>query len=171
MWSRIRRIFFRPAADPETGFPPGWTKTAMEVARASANPDLKELEWACAYERFHLRPWRFPRDGDVYEALEDIGVSFLTHWRAPFTGGGEGILRKGEQVRVLVYGNDPEPIRVYARPVNYTQLESELVSQKERNDSQYSGFTLSIPSKDLKFHFKLSSSDTLMSDQFGLPTA
>ncbi len=53
---------------------------------------------------------RFPRNGEVYEAIEDTPVRFLTHWRAPFTDGGEGVLPQGTRVRVVVFETDPEPI-------------------------------------------------------------
>lgn len=76
-------------------FPPDWTKTLADLVAESKQTRSvigpPETGWARAYERSLLRPWaRFPLDGDVYEALEDTPIKFLTHWRAPFTGGGEG---------------------------------------------------------------------------------
>jgi hypothetical protein len=81
-------------------FRPDWTKTlANLVAESNETRSVvgpPETAWARAYERPLLRPWaRSPLDGDVYEALEDTPIKFLTHWRAPFTGGGEGTLPEG----------------------------------------------------------------------------
>lgn len=88
-------------------FPPGWNKTLSvliaELTESRRPIGPPETEWARAYERSLLRPWaRFPVDGEVYETLEDTPIKFLTHWRAPFTDGGEGILPKGTQVRVKI---------------------------------------------------------------------
>jgi hypothetical protein len=141
-------------------FPPGWTKTIADLAaelKESRRPmGPPETEWARAYERSLLRPWaRFPLDGEVYEALEDTPVGFLTHWRAPFTGGGDGILPKGTRVRVKVFDWIREPISVYADPLDGPRIESLLVSEEDRNTAKYDGFSLSIPTADLNKLFRL----------------
>src|SRR5580704_10467501 len=102
-----------------------------------------------------LRPWaRSPLDGDVYEALEDTPIKFLTHWRAPFTGGGEGTLPKGTRVRVKVYDWIRAPISVSADPVDAPQIEGLLVSEDDRKNAKYGGFSLSIPTSDLNKLFR-----------------
>lgn len=45
-------------------------------------------------------------DGECFELAEDLTVSFTTQWRAPFTGGGEGVLPRGTRVRVA---HEPVP--------------------------------------------------------------
>jgi len=110
----------------------------MEQRRPIGPP---ETDWARAYERSLLRKWaRFPLDGDIYEALEDTLVKFLTHWAAPFTDGGSGILPKGTQIRVEVFS--PEPIGVYAQPIDREVIEDRLVKAGDRANEKYRGFSL-----------------------------
>ena len=113
-------------------FPVGWTKTLAELMaeckeqRRSIGPS--ETDWTRAYERSLLCKWvQFPMDGDIYEALDETPVNFLTHWAAPFTGGGSGILPKGTQVRVEVFSIEPEPIAVCAQPLEREAIEARLV--------------------------------------------
>jgi hypothetical protein len=141
-------------------FPLGWNKTISDLSgeiKKSPRPmGPPETEWARAYERSLLRPWaRFPLDGEVYEALEDTRVAFLTHWRAPFTGGGGGILPKGTQVRVKVFDWIREPITVYAEALEGQRVEQLLVSEDDRRSPKYGGFSLSIPTADLNRLFRL----------------
>lgn len=141
-------------------FPQGWSKTIADlfaeskVSRRSVGPP--ETEWARAYERSCLRPWaRFPLDGEVYEALEDTPIGFLTHWRAPFTGGSDGTLPKGTRVRANVVDWIREPISVYAQPLDVTRIEHLLVPEEDRKGAKYDGFSLSISTADLNRRFRL----------------
>lgn len=141
-------------------FPAGWHKTLTELlqeaqeARRPVGPP--ETEWARSYERSLLRPWaRFPLNGDTYEALEDTPVRYLTHWRAPFTDGGSGMLPKGTRVRVEVFDTMPEPIGVYAQPLDRDAIERLLVPETVRQTPKYGGFSLSISTADLNRRFRL----------------
>jgi hypothetical protein len=141
-------------------FPPGWNKTIRDLiaeSKESRRPvGSPEIGWARAYERSLLRPWvRFPLDGEVYEALEDTPIQFLTHWHAPFTGGGEGVLPKGTKVRVKVFESEREPISVYADPLDGPQIEQLLVSESDRTHDKYGGFSLSVPTAELNKLFRL----------------
>ena len=83
-------------------FPPGWNTTLADLfadSKESRSPiGPTETEWARSYERSLLRSWaRFPLDGDVYEAVEDTAVKFLTHWLAPFTDGAAALCRKAQE--------------------------------------------------------------------------
>lgn len=116
----------------------------------------EELEWARSYERDKLRTWaRFPKDGEEFEANSEVEVDYVTHWQAPFTGGGKGKLLKGTRVRVSVSERHPEPIGVYAQPVEYLRLENELVPAAERSAPKYGGFSLSISVAQLNRDFHL----------------
>ena len=107
-----------------------------------------------AYEREELRKWaRFPRDGEVYEALEAIRVEYTVMWDAPVTSGGAGVISKGTRLRVSVVAEDPEPISVHAEPLEYKRIERELVT--EVGSTKYSGFSLFVTTKDLNELYRL----------------
>lgn len=139
--------------------PEGWSKRLADLEATDHGDGClcitsEEFEWAREYERRLLRPWaRFPRDGEVYIATGDFCVSFLTHWMAPFTGGGQGILPSGTRVRVHV--SDAEPIGVYADAENASELELILVPDEDRLASKYGGYSLSILTEDLNRYFRL----------------
>ena len=86
---------------------------------------------------------------------EDTRIKFLTHWRAPFTGGGESTLPKGTQVRVKIPDWIREPIGVYADPIDVPRIERLLVSEDDRTNAKYGGFSLSISTADLNKQFRL----------------
>src|SRR5271154_2303601 len=130
-------------------FPVGWNKTLAELFKESQGTGSSvgppETEWARSYERSLLRPWaRFPLNGEIYEAIDDTPVRYLTHWSAPFTGGGDGTLPKGTKVQVQVNDFMPEPIGVYAQPLDRDVIERVLVPEAERKNPKYNGFSLSI---------------------------
>src|SRR5262245_15374932 len=127
-----------------------------KAARLGRPVPMSELNPAFEREKASLRAWaRFPRDGEVYEALRDIEVDFVTHWSAPFTGGGKGRLPAGTHVRVIVLSDDPEPIGVYAKAVNRPTLEQELVPAADRHAEKYAGFSLCIDTDSLNQDFRL----------------
>ena len=70
-------------------------------------------------------------------------VLYLTHWYAPFTGGGTGVLPAGT---VFVVEDDPRPTAtaVACKPENTSAIEALLVPEKERSDKKYGGFHLSM---------------------------
>jgi len=115
-----------------------------------------ELSWARAYERSLIpEEVRFPARGDLYEAVEDMTVTFLTAWKAPFTGSGEGVLQKGERIWVSDDPVDEKPLGVYALPVAYAALEARMVPQNERTKREYNGFYFFFNTLDLHQRFTL----------------
>jgi hypothetical protein len=140
-------------------FPSGWRKTIADLcaeSKESRRPiGPTEIEWARAYERSLLRPWaRFPVDGEIYETIEETPVSFLTHWQAPFTDGGDGVLPKGTKVRVRVPDFMPDPISVSADPLDRKRIETLLVPEAIRTAPKYGGFSLSISTADLNRKYR-----------------
>jgi hypothetical protein len=142
-------------------FPDGRHKTVADLS-VEVEQGLRtslgspEVDWALAYERSLLRPWvRFPLDGDIYEAVHDTPLSFMTQWRAPYTGGGSGMVPRGTRVRVTVLGSVPEPIQVYASPLEADVIERLLVPEADRRSATYNGFILSISTADLNKLFRL----------------
>ena len=143
-------------------FPPGWSKTISDLLAENRNVSGEEIEWARNFEREQLRSWaRFPRPGEVYELIGDAEISYLTHWGAPFTGGGKGMLRPGTRVRIAEGTGDAEPIGVHADPLEKSRIEAELVPEADRNSDDYAGFSLSISTSELNRLFRLVTSDAV----------
>ena len=135
--------------------PFGWTRTTHDLSPDRAW-SVDELRWAHDYERSLLREWaRFPKAGDVYVALQDIRVKYITHWRQPFSGSGSGTLRRGTRVRVDVFEFNPEPVSVHAEPLERLLVEKQLVDPRERTARGYNGFSLSIRTEELNRLFAL----------------
>ena len=115
-----------------------------------------EVDWARDYQRGLLPPeTRFPRKGDVYESLEDVELSYLTSWMAPFTGGGKATFPKGQRLVVPDAPPDPQPISVYADAVAYEAMEKLIVPLEDRTAEKYSGFYLSVSTSMLNTRFRL----------------
>ena len=94
----------------------------------------------------------FPKDAEVYETQEDIEVSYLTHHFAPYTGGGNLKLVKGE--RIIIYKpNSSKPKGVYCGALNYEKIE-QLIPGAERNGATYDGYSLYIDTTVINRSFK-----------------
>jgi hypothetical protein len=142
---------YRPERTPA---PAGWNKTIDDLMAEKRAVGAEEIEWAREYERSQLRPWaRFPRDGEVFEAEEDVEIGYLTHWAAPYTFGGQWTIRKGMRVRVAVPLPDEEPIGVYAAPLD-AGLETQIVPEADRTSRKYAGFSLFVKTDQLNKHFR-----------------
>lgn len=141
--------------------PSGWNKTISDLCdemnrgkRTSVGSP--EVDWARDYERSRIPVGiRFPRKGDIYEALEDMNVHYMTTWAAPFTGGGEGMLKKGDRIVVDREPVDARAISTYASAVDYDALEERIVPASDRSAPKYSGFYFSFKTVDLNRKFKL----------------
>jgi hypothetical protein len=134
--------------------PEGWCKTLADLS-AELNAGLRktlgspEVDWARDYERSLLpAATRFPCKGDVYEALEDFEVPYMTSWRAPFTGGGKALLKRGDQIEIPDSSVIPQPILVYARAVKYEEIEAQVVPASERKAESYTGFYFAVRTSD-----------------------
>lgn len=113
-----------------------------------------DLEWAREYE-ISLIPegYRFPKTGDVYESIADQEVEFMTAWAAPFTGGGQGTILKGE--RIWIPEEEEKCIGTYADPVDYSKLEQRMVVATGSTGDKYAGFYLFVKTVVLNEKFKL----------------
>ena len=136
--------------------PSGWSKTIEDLLAENRNISGEEIGWARTFEREQLKSWaRFPRPGEIYELTNDAEISYVTHWGAPFTGGGRGILRRGTRVRIGDGIGDPEPIGVYADALDQGRIEAELVPEADRKADSYGGYSLSIKTAELNRLFRL----------------
>jgi hypothetical protein len=144
--------------------PPGWNKTLSALDDELKRGERKlvgqpEITWAVDYEREQLPAGiRFPRKGDVYEVVVEMPVHFLTMWKAPFTGSGQGLLRRGDRLLVDHDPGEPNPIGVNLIAVDYAAIEQRLVSASDRAKPNYNGFY---------FHFKT----VVLNQQFRLVSA
>lgn len=150
----------RRAREPIPPAPPGWNKTVADLLAEATGSGIiyahPEMDWARDYERSLIPAgYRFPRKGDVYEALRDMPVKYMTDWRAPFTGGGEATLLGGEQVRVYCEPQGPEPLGAYVVPVDYEAAEARVVPLSDREHPKYAGFHLLFTTVELNQVFRL----------------
>ena len=138
-------------------YPPHWKVALTELLkRRDRRPSMEEIEWARAYEQDQLRAWaRFPRPGDIYEAVRDVQLAYVTHWRAPFTGGGECVFPAGARLAVLVPHETVEPVGVYASPLEYGRFEQVVVPEAERRSEKYEGYSLYAATAVLNRDFSL----------------
>ncbi len=89
----IKRLFGKKqearAVEPPKERPADWHWTIsdlMQEMKAGKREQIgqQELNWAKEYERSLIpEGTRFPAKGDVYEALHDQTVTFVTAWAAP----------------------------------------------------------------------------------------
>jgi hypothetical protein len=141
--------------------PPGWRKTLADLwdeLHAGTRETLgsPESDGARDYERSLLpADTRFPCEGDVYEAREDFEVPYMTSWRAPFTGGGKALLKRGDQIEIPDSSVIAQPILVYARAVKYKEIEARVVPANKRKSESYTGFYFAVRTFDLNTKFRL----------------
>ncbi|MEW5736501.1 MAG: hypothetical protein AB1921_16775 [Thermodesulfobacteriota bacterium] len=161
----FRKIFSRDRAgrleETKQERPADWNLTLealiaeMEAGKRKSIGN-SEMRWALDYEQSLLpQGIRFPQKGDLYESKKNQTIQFLTAWAAPFTGGGEAELRKGERIWVHSAPRGEKPLSTYALPVEYGKLESRMVPGLERKAPKYTGFYLSIKTTDLNENFEL----------------
>jgi len=141
--------------------PPGWNKTLDDLFAELAAGERDSIgspegDWARAYE-LSLLPsdTRYPCEGDVYEVKEDMAITYMTSWAAPFTGGGEARLRRGDRLRVTDVAVGEQPISAYLQAVDYDELEQRIVPRAEREARNYGGFYFSVRTRELNEEFCL----------------
>jgi hypothetical protein len=93
--------------------------------------------------------------GQRYRAKVDVRVTCMTSWAAPFTGGYERQLPRGETVTIAQ--DPPETATaVWADPENYRKLHSQMVPWRDRAQFWvYRGYSLCIRLKQLETDFDL----------------
>jgi hypothetical protein len=98
---------------------------------------------------------RFPKNGELYESISEIEVSYQIHFKAPFTGGGSGTLPKGVVVEVIFNPAMKDPIGVAAKPIEYEWVERILIPKDDLANSKYGGYSITISTQQLNEKFKL----------------
>ncbi|MGD0339981.1 MAG: hypothetical protein ABSB78_14465 [Bacteroidota bacterium] len=141
--------------------PPDWNlkiSDLVEEVKAGKRKFIgtTEIIWAREYERSLIPDGvRYPQKGDVYESLKDQTVHYLTAWAAPYTGGGDTTLLKGEQFWIKSEPLEKNPIGTYALPIEYKKLEERMVPGSDRDNSKYRGFYFAFTTVELNNNFKL----------------
>ena len=92
------------------------------------------------------------KGGEVFQAKNDVEITYLTHFMAPYTGGEKSKLLKGEKVLVSKPVN-PKPTGYYCYPLNAEEVERRIIPSSDKNNPAYNGFSLSIDGKSLKTEF------------------
>lgn len=100
------------------------------------------------------------KKGQKYRVDEDITITCMTSWRAPFTGGHDRILRANEE---FIIANSPrkDAGSLYADPVNYKKLHKKFVPWTDRiKFFLYRGYYLCIEIKKIEESCSLISRDS-----------
>jgi hypothetical protein len=93
------------------------------------------------------------REGQCFRALRDVEVAALTHWDAPFTGGGHGVLPAGSIVRVA-YDPPATATAIGCSVEHADRLEARFVAEVDRAHPKYAGYSLSIMRDMLRRDFE-----------------
>jgi O-acetyl-ADP-ribose deacetylase (regulator of RNase III) len=95
----------------------------------------------------------YPSGGEVFEALQDVEINYLTHFMAPYTGGEKAKLLKGERVKVSK-PTQVKQLSYYCYPINASEIENRIIPFTDKDDPAYNGYSLSIDTKSLNNDFK-----------------
>lgn len=95
----------------------------------------------------------YPKGGEVFEAINDIQISYLTHFMAPYSGGGKAKLFKGERVFISNPGQD-KPLGYNCYPINAGEIEDRIIPLADKDAPAYNGFHLFVDTKTLNAGFK-----------------
>ncbi len=139
--------------------PPGWNKTHEDLmAEMKSGKRLSigraEIDWATQYEQSILSPnIRFPKVGEVYEAVQDTDVQFEIYFSAPVTNSGNGRLLNGERVKITYILPEDKPIWAFADPIQYRAVEERFV-QKAQREPPYSHFAVVLKTVELHACFR-----------------
>jgi O-acetyl-ADP-ribose deacetylase (regulator of RNase III) len=95
----------------------------------------------------------FPKGGEVYEALHDVEINYLTYFMAPYSGGDKAILPKGERV-IIHTPKKQRPIGYYCTPINYGEIEKAIIPAATFDDPAYTDYSLSVKTLLLNKDFK-----------------
>lgn len=140
--------------------PPEWNKTIDDLFDEIERGERlcvsgEEGDWARDYERSLLSiDTVFPRDGQIWEVVDECDAHVFYIFAAPASSGGRGSLSTGERVRIMGIP-DPQPIRVSFLPVRYDELHDNLVPREVRRTPRYTNYALSVKTEYFNKHFRL----------------
>ena len=95
----------------------------------------------------------YPKGGEVFEAIDDVQIDYLTYFMAPYTGGKKAILLEGERI-IVSKPNQDKPLGYYCYPINAEEVENRIIPNSDKDAPEYNGFSLFIDTKILNKNFK-----------------
>jgi O-acetyl-ADP-ribose deacetylase (regulator of RNase III) len=95
----------------------------------------------------------YPKGGEVFEAIQDTQIIYLTHFMEPYTGGDKTKILKGERV-IVSKPNQEKQLSYYCYPIESTEIENRIIPLSDRDNPTYNGYSLSIDTKSLNQDFK-----------------
>ncbi len=140
--------------------PTGWNKTLadlFEEMRQGKRLIITDQEgaWAREYEKSLLpRQTVFPREGEIWEAIDSCEVEFEVFFAAP-NGGPSGTARlpRGERVRIGPH-TDSDALLVHFLPLRYQELQDTIVAPRVRANPRYSDYALYAKTAYFNQHFR-----------------
>ncbi len=93
------------------------------------------------------------KGGEVFEAIKDVEINYLTHFMAPYTGGNKAKLLKGERV-IIGKPNKDKPLGYYCYPINANEVEERIIPYSDKDSPLYNGFSLYIDTLSVNKDFK-----------------
>ena len=112
-----------------------------------------------------IQELRGAKEGEIWEALHDVEIQYMTSHDAPYTGGGTATLPAGERVIASKSASGRKRIGAYFDPLRYKELEEILVSKDDRDAPHYSGYYFFIPVEQLNKHFRFVEQQGLPKDE------
>ena len=90
----------------------------------------------------------YPKGGEVFEAINETQITYLTHFSAPYTGADNQTILKGERL-FINKPNESKPFRYDCYPLKPDEVENRIIPSADRNDPEYCGFSLYIETSSL----------------------
>lgn len=121
-------------------------RTLMELLSDKSRKSIsgEELQAAKDYEKSLLpKNLTVPKAFEIYHATKPTSVRIMLSFKAAFTDALEAELQPGTEIK-LSQINEEVPLSVSATLVDYKNLETELVPEHIRKQSNYGGYGLSI---------------------------
>jgi hypothetical protein len=82
--------------------------------------------------------------GERFRTTQALQVGCLTHWHAPYTGGGNEVPLPANEVFVVAHDQVPGAIAVGCDPQRYEELHDYFVATVDRENPRYAGYSLVI---------------------------
>jgi len=97
----------------------------------------------------------FPREGQIWEAIDSCETQIHYLFNAPITFSGSVRLIAGERVSIMADIAEPNPDFVRFLPVRYDELHNSLVPADVRETPRYQKYILSVKAEYFHQHFRL----------------